>query len=61
MIEAFSKQSKFPDFITIDGGEGGSGAANLDSLQWVGSPLDGALHLANQTLISYGLRKEIKL
>jgi glutamate synthase domain-containing protein 2 len=61
MIEAFSYQNKFPDFISIDGGEGGSGAANVDSLHWVGSPLDGALHLANQTLIRYGLRKEIKL
>ena len=60
-IQTFSRLDNYPDFITIDGAEGGSGAANMDSLHWVGMPLDEALHFANQTLVKYGLRDEIKL
>ncbi len=61
IIATFSNLKNYPDFITIDGAEGGSGAANMDSLHWVGTPLNEALDIAHQTLNKYNLRKEIKI
>ncbi|WP_025605871.1 FMN-binding glutamate synthase family protein [Pontibacter actiniarum] len=51
----------FPDFITIDGAEGGTGAAPLEFTDSLGMPLYDALAYAHSTLKKYGLRKEIKL
>lgn len=51
IVSTFSQTDNYPDFITIDGAEGGSGAANMDSLHWVGLPLNEALHFSNQTLL----------
>jgi glutamate synthase domain-containing protein 2 len=50
-----------PDFITIDGGEGGTGAAPIEFINSVGMPLREALHFAHNALIGFGLRKEIKI
>ncbi len=50
-----------PDFITIDGSEGGTGAAPIEFTNSVGTPLKDALIIANNTLIGCGLRDEIKL
>jgi glutamate synthase domain-containing protein 2 len=51
----------FPDFITVDGGEGGTGAAPFDFINFVGSPLKEALYFAHSTLEHYQLREHIKL
>ena len=63
MIEIFSKnkETNFPDFITVDGAEGGSGAASMDGLHWGGTPLIEALHFVDVTLKKYKLRKHIKV
>lgn len=61
IIATFSSMNSYPDFITVDGAEGGSGAANMDSLHWVGIPLHEALHMAHQTLKDHNLRSEIKI
>ncbi len=50
-----------PDFITIDGAEGGTGAAPLEYTNRIGTPLDDALNFVNQALIACGMRKQIKL
>lgn len=50
-----------PDFITIDGAEGGTGAAPLEFTDHLGMPLYDALSFASATLKSFGLNKEIKL
>ncbi|MDF1797823.1 MAG: FMN-binding glutamate synthase family protein [Planctomycetota bacterium] len=50
-----------PDFITIDGGEGGTGAAPLEFANSMGSPLADALPVVDDLLARYGLRDEIKL
>lgn len=50
-----------PDFITIDGGEGGTGAAPIEFSNSLGMPLRDGLAFAYDTLIGYGLKKEIKL
>src|SRR5690606_4664976 len=51
----------FPDFIAIDGAEGGTGAAPLEFTDSLGMPLNDALSFAHSRLQYYGLRKEIKL
>ncbi|RJE74481.1 MULTISPECIES: FMN-binding glutamate synthase family protein [Reichenbachiella] len=50
-----------PDFITVDGGEGGTGAAPLEFSNSIGMPLKDGLAFVNDTLRGYGLRKDIKL
>jgi len=55
-------QSKiYPDFITVDGGEGGTGAAPLEHTNSVGMPLREALAFVSDTLIGFGIKKEIKI
>ena len=50
-----------PDFITIDGGEGGTGAAPLEFSDHVGMPLHEALAFVTQTLSKLNLKEEIKV
>src|SRR5580704_17411269 len=50
-----------PDFIVIDGGEGGTGAAPVEFSDHVGAPMrDGLLFLHN-TLVGGGLRDKIRI
>lgn len=51
----------FPDFIAIDGAEGGTGAAPLEFTDNLGMPLYDALSFVTTTLIKFGLKKHIKL
>ncbi len=51
----------FPDFITIDGAEGGTGAAPLEFTDSLGMPLYDAIAFAQNMLTKYNLRKEIKI
>ena len=50
-----------PDFITVDGGEGGTGAAPIDFTNYVGMPWEEALIFVVDTLNRYNLKKEIKV
>ncbi len=50
-----------PDFITIDGGEGGTGAAPLEFSNSVGMPFREGLAFAYDALVGYGLKNDIKL
>ncbi len=50
-----------PDFITIDGGEGGTGAAPVELTNSVGTPLRDALVFVHNALTGIGLRNEIRL
>tara|TARA_B100000767_G_scaffold272120_1_gene299155 strand:- start:1597 stop:3126 length:1530 start_codon:yes stop_codon:yes gene_type:complete len=50
-----------PDFITVDGGEGGTGAAPVEFSNSLGMPLRDGLAFVYDTLLSYGLKDEIKL
>jgi len=50
-----------PDFITIDGGEGGTGAAPVELTNSVGMPLKDALVFVNNVLIGIGLRDKIRI
>lgn len=50
-----------PDFITVDGAEGGTGAAPLEFIDYMGMALTDAIVFVNKTLIKYGVREEIKI
>lgn len=50
-----------PDFITVDGGEGGTGAAPLEFSNSVGMPFKEALAFVHDALTGFGLRKDIKI
>lgn len=50
-----------PDFITVDGSEGGTGAAPIDFSNYVGMPWEKALVFVVNTLRGYGLKQDIKV
>ncbi len=50
-----------PDFIVVDGGEGGTGAAPLEFTDHVGAPLQEGLMLVHNTLVGIGKRGEIRI
>ncbi len=50
-----------PDFIVVDGAEGGTGAAPLEFTDHVGSPLQEGLLLVHNTLVGLDLRKKIRI
>lgn len=50
-----------PDFITLDGAGGGTGAAPMSLIDYMGIPLSEALPVLVDTLVEYGLRDRIKI
>ncbi len=50
-----------PDFIVVDGAEGGTGAAPVEFTDHVGAPLQEGLLLVHNTLVGLNLRDKIKL
>ncbi|MGD1982815.1 MAG: FMN-binding glutamate synthase family protein [Chromatiaceae bacterium] len=50
-----------PDFITVDGAEGGTGAAPMPLIDAVGLPLREALPIVVDKLTEYGLRDRVKV
>ncbi len=50
-----------PDFITVDGGEGGTGAAPMEFTDAVGMPLRDGLAFVVDALKGFGLKEEIKV
>jgi len=50
-----------PDFITVDGGEGGTGAAPLEFTNSIGMPLREGVAFVADTLRGYELKKDIKI
>ena len=51
----------YPDFITVDGGEGGTGAAPPEFTNHVGMPLLDALAFVDCSLRGFGIRNEMRL
>lgn len=50
-----------PDFIVVDGGEGGTGAAPLEFSNSLGMPLRDALAFVSNTLVGFDLKKDISI
>ncbi len=49
------------DFMVVDGGEGGTGAAPSEFLDHVGAPLRQALVLTRNALVGTGLKQDVRL
>jgi glutamate synthase domain-containing protein 2 len=61
ICEAMVNTGEYPDFITVDGGEGGTGAAPVEFSDNVGMPLEDALVFVCDTLKGYDLKKHIRV
>lgn len=61
LCKAMMESGSMPDFICVDGAEGGTGAAPLEFSNSVGSPLLDGLSFVHNTLRGCGLRREIRL
>src|SRR5690606_27581312 len=61
LCETMKELAIYPDFITIDGAEGGTGAAPLEFTDAVGVPLEPALIFVHQSLEKYGIRNKMRL
>jgi glutamate synthase domain-containing protein 2 len=51
----------YPDFITVDGGEGGTGAAPQEFSNYLGAPMLDGLAFVHNILTGMGIRQHIKL
>lgn len=61
-LAKYMKESgKGPDFITVDGGEGGTGASYQELIDSVGLPIKSALPILHLTLKKYGVRDRVKI
>lgn len=61
IVKAMQESGTLPDFIVIDGAEGGTGAAPLEFTDSLGTPLLEGLILVDNLLVGAGLRDKIKL
>lgn len=61
ICKAMVETGIYPDFITVDGGEGGTGAAPLEFSNSVGMPFREGLAFAHDALVGFDLRQHIRL
>jgi glutamate synthase domain-containing protein 2 len=61
IAKAMLETGILPDFIVVDGAEGGTGAAPIEFMNHVGLPMHEALMLVHNTLVGTGLRARIRL
>lgn len=61
IAKAMHETQILPDFIVVDGGEGGTGAAPLEFANHVGVPLVEGLVLVHNSLVGLNLRDKIKI
>jgi glutamate synthase domain-containing protein 2 len=61
ICKAMLETGLLPDFIVVDGGEGGTGAAPLEFADHIGTPLQEALLLVHNTLVGLDLRDRIRI
>jgi glutamate synthase domain-containing protein 2 len=61
ICKAMVQLNTYPDFITVDGGEGGTGAAPPEFSNSVGMPMLDALAFVDNALRGFGIRNEMKV
>ena len=61
ICKAMLETGILPDFIVVDGAEGGTGAAPLEFTDHVGAPLQEGLLLVHNTLVGLNLRSRIRI
>lgn len=61
ICKAMIETNIYPDFIVVDGAEGGTGAAPVEFADHMGMPLQEGLVLVHTTLVGLGIRDKIKI
>ena len=61
MVKAMRETGIFPDFIVVDGAEGGTGAAPVEFADNLGMPMRESLLFVHNTLVGAGVRDRIKV
>jgi len=61
IAKAMVKTGVMPDFIVLDGAEGGTGAAPVEFSDHVGMPMRDGLRLVHNTLVGLGLRDQVRV
>ena len=61
ICKAMVELNLYPDFITVDGGEGGTGAAPPEFSNFVGMPLMDGLSFVDNMLTGFNVRQHIKI
>jgi glutamate synthase domain-containing protein 2 len=61
IVKAMLQTGIYADFIVVDGGEGGTGAAPLEFSDSLGTPLNEGLLVVQNTLVGAGIRDLVKI
>jgi glutamate synthase domain-containing protein 2 len=61
IVKAMIETGELPDFIVVDGAEGGTGAAPIEFMDHVGMPLRDGLSFVHSILVGANLRDRIKI
>ncbi len=61
LVKAMLESGVTPDFIVVDGAEGGTGAAPVEFTDHMGTPVQEGLLLVHNTLVGAGLRDRIRI
>ena len=61
IVKAMLETGITPDFVVVDGGEGGTGAAPTEFSDHIGMPMREGLMFVRNTLVGAGLRNRIKI
>jgi glutamate synthase domain-containing protein 2 len=61
IVKAMLKTKIVPDFIVVDGSEGGTGAAPVEFVDHLGMPMREGLLFVHNSLVGAGLREQLKL
>ena len=61
ICKAVHETGLLPDFITVDGGEGGTGAAPIEFSDHLGAPLRDGLILVHNGLVGIGVRDQLRI
>src|SRR5262249_40285914 len=61
ICKAMLETGIYPDFIVVDGKEGGTGAAPMEFIDHIGKPMRQGLYFVHNALVGIGARHRIKL
>ena len=61
LCQLMKQKDIYPDFITVDGSEGGTGAAPLEFSNSIGMSLIDGIIIVSNTLMQFGIKEKIKI
>jgi glutamate synthase domain-containing protein 2 len=61
IVKAMIVMDTYPDFIVVDGAEGGTGAADVEFMDHMGMPLRDGFLMVHNTLVGAGIRDKVRV